>query len=178
MLDGNKHGYYQRAVQNNIAFLATDVGRLFRKRFDVVAREFGVTGPQWRVLVAINRTPGINQGALAAWLEVEAITAGRMIDRLEKLGLVERRPDPADRRAWRLFLTDAATPLIAKLHVCADGVFIDALHGFTDGDHAQLKHMLERVRANLSDDPSIQPKPAPAPASADAEQVEVKQIHG
>lgn len=149
-------------MRSNVAFLATDVGRLFRKRFDLVSRNFGVTGPQWRVLVAIERTPGINQGALAGLLEVEAITVGRMIDRLEKLDMVERRPDPADRRAWRLYITPAAAPLMAKLMECGAEVFAEALAGFNDADHAQLLELLQRVRANLIDE---------IPA-------EVKMVHG
>lgn len=138
--------------QNNIAFLSTDVGRLFRKRFDAVARDFGVTGPQWRVLVHLDRTPGVNQVVIADRLEVEAITIGRMIDRLEKAGMVERRPDPADRRAWRLYLRDEAQPLLTKLRKCADDVMGEALAGFSEDEHEQLIDLLERVRANLCDE--------------------------
>lgn len=136
-------------MQNNIAFLTSDVSRLLRKRFDVVSRRFGVTGPQWRMLAALRRTPGINQGTLAQWLEVEAITAGRMIDRLEKSGMVERRADPGDRRVWRLFLTDAATPLLDELFGCATEVFDEALQGFAAAERDLLLALLERVRANL-----------------------------
>lgn len=139
-------------MQNNVAFLSADVSRLIRKRFDVAARTLGVTGPQWRVLAALQRSPGMNQCALATWLEVEAITAGRMIDRLEKAGLVERRPDPADRRAWRLFLTEAADPQMAHLRECADDVFAEALQGLSEDEHEMLLTLLGRVRANLLDD--------------------------
>lgn len=141
-------------MEHNIAFLATDVGRLFRKRFDVLARQMGVTGPQWRMLAAIRRHPGATQGALATMLDVEAITAARMVDRLQKLGLVERRPDPADRRAWRLFLLPAAEPLVDRLRGCASVVFADALTGFDDAEHELLNALLQRVRANLSDEPT------------------------
>lgn len=147
-------------MQDNVVFLATDVGRLFRKRFDVAARQLGVTGPQWRMMAAIRRTPGMNQGALAAWLEVEAITAGRMIDRLEKRGLVERRHDPADRRTWLLFLTAASEQLMVQLASCATDAFAEALAGFSDADHEHLKTLLERLRANLSDDPLTEAKQA------------------
>jgi len=137
-------------MSSNVAFLATDVGRLFRKRFNVSARQLGVTGAQWRMLAAIRRTPGINQGAIAGWLEVEAITAGRMIDRLEKAGLVQRRDDPNDRRTWRLFLTEQADRHMSHLSDFADGVFAEALAGFSDAEHATLLSLLDRVRANLS----------------------------
>jgi DNA-binding MarR family transcriptional regulator len=93
-----------------------------------------------------------HQGALAQWLEVEAITAGRMIDRLEKAGMVERRADPADRRAWRLFLTDGATPLLDELLACANDVFDEALQGFAEAERALLLALLERARANLLED--------------------------
>jgi DNA-binding MarR family transcriptional regulator len=147
-------------MQDNIAFLASDVGRLFRKRFDITARQFGVTGPQWRVLVALNRTPGLNQVALATWLEVETITTGRMIDRLEKAGLVERRPDPADRRAWLLYATPAAGLLMDRLRGCADEVFAEVLQGFSEAEHTQLLELLGRLRNNLSDDLQLEGKQA------------------
>lgn len=136
----------------NVAFLSSDVGRLFRKRFAASARQFGVTGPQWRALAAIQRVPGTTQGALAAWLEVEAITAGRMIDRLEKLGLVERRDDPADRRRWQLYLTPNAEDLMQRMSGCARQVLDDAVAGFAPDEQAQLLALLDRVRANLSDE--------------------------
>jgi len=137
-------------MTQNVAFLATDVGRLFRKRFNVAARQLGVTGAQWRMLAAIRRTPGINQAAIAAWLEVEAITAGRMVDRLEKAGLVERRADPADRRTWLLFLTPQADCQMENLSTFADGVFEEALTGFSPAEHTTLLALLDRVRTNLS----------------------------
>jgi DNA-binding MarR family transcriptional regulator len=138
-------------MSNNVAFLATDVGRLFRKRFNVVARQLGVTGPQWRMLAAIRRTPGINQGAIAAWLEVEAITAGRMVDRLERAGLVERRDDPHDRRTWRLFLTAQADCQMDRLAGFAEAVFDEAYAGFSESERATLLTLLDRVRTNLSE---------------------------
>ena len=60
------------------------------------------------MLSVLRRHEGINQGGLAEILEVEPITVCRMVDRLQEAGLVERRPDPADRRSWRLHLTAKA----------------------------------------------------------------------
>lgn len=139
-------------MQTNVAYLSSDVGRLFRKRFGVAARQFGVTGPQWRALAAIQRSPGINQQALASWLEVEAITAARMIDRLAKMELVERRDDPADRRRWQLFLTPRATGMMDEMAGCARDVIALAVAGFSDDEHHQILTLLDRVRANLSDE--------------------------
>ncbi len=140
-------------MKNNVAFLTADVGRLMRKRFDMMSRRHGATGAQWRTLGAINRTPGITQAALASWLEVEAVTAGRMVDRLEKAGLVERRADPADRRAWRLYLAPAAAPLLVQLQACADTLIADTLSGVSEGEHDLLLALLNRLRCNLLDEP-------------------------
>ena len=86
-------------MDRNIGYLANDIGRLFRKRLDVFSRPAGITGAQVRVLLNIRRHPGINQSTLASLLEVEPITAGRMIDRMVAADLVERRADPTDRRS-------------------------------------------------------------------------------
>lgn len=139
-------------MQTNVAYLSSDVGRLFRKRFGVAARKFGVTGPQWRALAAIQRSPGTNQQALASWLEVEAITAARMIDRLAKMELVERRDDPEDRRRWQLFLTPRATGLMDEMAGCAHDVIALAVAGLSNDEHQQILTLLDRVRANLSDE--------------------------
>jgi DNA-binding MarR family transcriptional regulator len=151
-IEDHKHCYYRQAVNHNVAFLSSDIGRLFRKRFAADARHFGVTGPQWRMLAAIQRDPGTTQGALAAWLEVEPITAGRMIDRLERMGLVERRDDPADRRCWCMHLTPKGDALITSMSGYAQAVIANAVSGFSDDEQAQLLSLLNRVRANLADD--------------------------
>src|SRR5208282_6219344 len=85
-----------------------DVARLLRTRFDQRARTYGMTRAQWVILARLSRQPGLSQNEMAAICEVEPITVGRLIDRLEMRGLVERRPDPADRRIRRLHLLPAA----------------------------------------------------------------------
>jgi DNA-binding MarR family transcriptional regulator len=136
-------------MNRNVAFLATDIGRLFRKRFEANSQGSAVTGPQWRLLLAIERQPGATQIALANLLEVEPITAGRMIDRLSRAGMVERRPDPADRRAWRLHLTTNAQPKIVEARARSETLIDHALAGFTTGEREQLLGLLERLRDNL-----------------------------
>lgn len=139
----------RRPTQTNIAFLATDIGRLFRKRFDTSARALGVTGPQWRVLAALHFHPGITQAVLAGLLDVEAITTGRMIDRLQKAGLVERRPDPADRRAWLLFITPTAEDLLVQLQQMAEQLMANVLGNFAPEEFEQMVNLLNRLRNNL-----------------------------
>lgn len=141
-------------MNETLGYMISDVARLMRRRFDEESRDLGVTNSQWRVLINVFRQPGINQGTLAELLEVEPITTCRMVDRLEVAGLVERRRDPRDRRAWQIYLTDAAMPLIDKLKERAARLNASALAGIGEPDHTQLVRLLEIIRQNLSGGPS------------------------
>ena len=96
---------FERDPDHIVGFLLHDVSRRMRKRFDQRARGVGLTRAQWRVLVHLGPRQGINQTALAEILELDSVSLGRHIDRLEETGWLERRPDPSDRRAWQLYLT-------------------------------------------------------------------------
>ena len=134
----------------HIAFVISDVARLYRRRFDERTRSFGITGPQMRAVIAIMRFPGINQGALADRLDVEPITTCRMVDRLEQAGLVERRRDPQDRRAWQLFLTEAAEPIAENLQAIGQTVLNESLGGVAPGDREAIMTILGSIRDNLT----------------------------
>ncbi len=138
------------AVPDTIGVLLSDSARLLRRRFDARAKAIGVSRAQWQVLIALARAEGSSQAALAERLEVETITVGRMVDRLEDAGLVERRADPADRRAWRLFLTGRAHDLLAALQPIAAEVRAEMLAGLGEAEQASLHGLLQRLRANLS----------------------------
>lgn len=151
MLAHNKHAHYlPDMAQDSLAFLLSDVARLVRRRFDARARALGVSRAQWQVLFALSRQEGCNQTALADYLEVETISLCRMVDRLADAALVERRADPADRRAWRLYLTEAARPLLDQLKQVGEAVVADALVGIEEPVRAAMAQGLTRVRLNLS----------------------------
>src|ERR1700674_6074747 len=95
--------------------LLYDVARQMRTRADQRARTRGMTRAQWVILAHLERQPALPQNELAAIVEVEPITIGRLVDRLEARGLLERRSDPRDRRVWRLQLMPAATPTLREV---------------------------------------------------------------
>jgi len=136
-------------MSDSIGFLISDVSRLMRRRFDERARALGATRTQWKALAHIARNEGLNQGALAELLEVEPITLTRMVDRLEEAGLVERRRDPADRRAWRLHLTERSHPVLARMREVADDLAAQALADVDAAQVANLTATLEAIRTNL-----------------------------
>lgn len=137
-------------MTETLGFLMSDVSRLMRRRFDERARKSGATGTQWRTLKILERREGINQGQLAEHLDVEPITACRMIDRLEEAGFVERRRDPDDRRAWLIFLTPKARPILDELHVVASAMIEEALQGVSAEQHKALIEALDIMRSNMT----------------------------
>lgn len=138
-----------------MGYLIGDTSRMIRKEFDERARAAGITGTQWRLLAHLRRNPGIKQAPLAELLEVEPISMSRMIDRLQEAGLVERRADPADRRAWCIYLTEKCGPLLDGIYHVADALHAELLSGISAKEQDTLRNLLERIRANLSPDPIV-----------------------
>lgn len=137
-------------LETSLGFLLNDVSRLMRQRFDQRARGLGLTRAQWRVLGHLRRYEGINQGSLAEILEVETVTLGRHIDRLEDAGWVERRRDPADRRVWRLHLAEKSRPMIDRLTDLSTEVREFALTGLSKLDRDHLIATLQTMKDNLA----------------------------
>ena len=180
-------------LTRSLGFVLADVSRLIRKRLDDKANELGLTRAQWRVLAQLRRREGINQSALAEILEIEPITLVRHIDRLVAKDLVERRPDPADRRAWRLFLKDEVQPILDAMRALSEEVRAEALAGIPAARREHLIDDLLSIKTNLSSlDDSLERRAAkrqPAgsrrggskttkPAGKSAARQVVRQAHG
>lgn len=147
-------------------FLLHDAARLMRKRFEQNARDLGLTRAQWQALAYLARNEGVSQCGLAEMLDIEPITLGRTIDRLEAQGLVERRPHERDRRVWLLFLREAAAPLLEAMAPISEATRLEALAGVGDADRQTLMRVLEMARANLLDAMSCAPKRTKSQGSA------------
>jgi MarR family transcriptional regulator, transcriptional regulator for hemolysin len=142
------------AMESNaptLGFLLHDVARLLRRRFEQNARGSGLTRSQWQVLAYLAQNEGINQSGLADLLEIEPITLGRIVDKLETLGLIERHPDPSDRRVWLLHLTPAARPKLSQLRKLGEVTRTEALAGVPEADTERLLKTLQALKANLTD---------------------------
>jgi DNA-binding MarR family transcriptional regulator len=137
-------------MSETIGFLLNDTARLFRRAFYARARGSGITALQWRLVTYLIRHDGIRQGPLAELIEVEPITLSRMVDRLVEAGLVERRADPTDRRAWLLHLTPRARAMIQSKSHLVEQLTEEATEGLSAAERDQLIALVERVRANLS----------------------------
>jgi DNA-binding MarR family transcriptional regulator len=130
------------SFDRDIFVLIHDLARLMRTRFDQRARARGMTRAQWMILARLDRQPGLSQNEMAAICEVEPITVGRLIDRLEARGFVERRSDPADRRIRRLHLLADAKPILDEIYLYKDEMKEDLLNGL---DPSEVDHVIDSL---------------------------------
>lgn len=131
------------------AVLVSDVARMLRTELDRRARGQGLTRSQWLALSRLARFPGVSLSELAEMLEMEKAPAGRLIDRLEEGGWVERAPDAKDRRIKRLYPTAAAQTIYKKMRRITRETMDDALAGLSDSEHQQACEVLSTVKDRL-----------------------------
>ena len=132
-----------------LAWELAETSRTLRRHFDRRGSALGVTTAQWRALAWLGHQPGLKQVELAERLDVEPITAGRIVDRLEESGLVERLPDPVDRRVWRLMLTEKAKPIFERLTTLAEEMADQVLAGLSVGEIQEMRAKLAVIRENV-----------------------------
>lgn len=132
-----------------IGYLVSDVARLMRTVFDRRVRKLGLTRAQWLVLTRLHRRPGLNQSELADHLEIEKASAGRLVDRLELKGWIERRADAHDRRVNRVHLTPKAERVHAAIWPIAAATVDDALGDLSAGERRDLADLMSRVKWKL-----------------------------
>jgi len=138
-------------LEQRFGFLISDVGRLCGKRFDDLAKSsLDLTRAQCRALAYLSHYGDVNQARLADLLEVTPISAGRLLDRMEEGGWIERLADPLDRRARQVRLTPKAEQALNQARRVGDEIAAEALNGLSAQEAKQLISLLQRVRGNLS----------------------------
>lgn len=105
----------KRPLRREFMFQLVETSRLLRTYVDQRARQHGTTRAQWGVMSRLRRQEGLNQAALAEQMDLQPISLARLLDRLQGQNLIERREDPADRRAYRLYLTPEGRALVDDL---------------------------------------------------------------
>jgi MarR family transcriptional regulator, transcriptional regulator for hemolysin len=118
--------------------------RLLRNYIDNRAKGRGTTRAQWIVLFRLRQQEGLSQVDLAEVLELQPISLVRLLDRLVEHGLLERRPDPRDRRANKLFLTPGGRQLVDDLDSLRDSIATDVLRDIpADAIETSLKTLVD-----------------------------------
>jgi MarR family transcriptional regulator for hemolysin len=138
-----------RPAAREIAVNIMDVARMLRTYADQRARQFGISRAQWVVLIRLDRSEGLKQSELADILDLQPISLTRLLDRLAENGLIERRPDPNDRRANRLYLRPAARPLIEQLAKLGADMMEEVLAGLDSTAYERLLRDLGLMKDNL-----------------------------
>ena len=139
----------QQPIKREFAFIIMDVARLLKTYADQRARQFGISRAQWAVLIRIDRNEGLKQSELADMLDLQPITLTRLLDRLAGNGLIERRADPNDRRANRLYLKPAAKPLLDRLTDLGSDMMEIVLDGLSQNAIERTLKELGLVKDNL-----------------------------
>ncbi len=152
--------------ERSLGFLVHDIARLLRRNFNRGVQVLGLTQTQWRVIAQLSRNEGINQVTLADILEIQPISLARLIDRMQAAGLIERRPDPRDRRAVQLYLTKDAQPILGALRKQAAETQRHALGAMTEDGHERLIDALQMLKRNLLSEEASLAEEAAARSSA------------
>jgi MarR family transcriptional regulator, transcriptional regulator for hemolysin len=137
-------------LSRQLGFLLKDTSRRYTRRFEERAQALSLTLPQCRALLHLQSNEGVSQKRLSDLTELDPMTLVRILDRMEADGWVQRRSDPADRRARTLWLTPKSKPILEHIaHLIAE-TRSETLHGLSNEERAKLIELLERVHANLA----------------------------
>lgn len=136
--------------RESLGYQVADLHRLFGRVFDRRVAHLELTRVQWRALKHLGHAEGVTQVELADRLDMEPIALGRVIDRLQKAGFVERRADPADRRVWRLYLLPQSAQVMGPVETVAHALRKEATAGISADELAIALSVLDRVRDNLT----------------------------
>jgi MarR family transcriptional regulator, transcriptional regulator for hemolysin len=154
----------RRDLESHVAFLLYDAAKHLRLAIASRVEAFGLTPAMWRCLAYLELHGGSSLKALAEALEVQSMSVVRIVDELEKRGLVRRAAEPRDRRALQLHLTKAAEPVLERIWRVVDELIADAQGGMSAKDLAVLVQSLRSIRGALQKRAQHDLRAAPVPA--------------
>ena len=142
----------------NIGFLVSDIARLIGVEYNRIMKPMGLTTPQFRMIMQLQRQDGVTQSSLANILAVGKVSTSGLIDRLEQSGWIERRADPNDRRSNLIYLTDKGHTIEARMLDTGKTLTKRTLKNLDSKQRTALIDMLVTVKKNLLDVESAHPE--------------------
>jgi MarR family transcriptional regulator, transcriptional regulator for hemolysin len=133
-----------------LSFLLNDVARLYARRFEERTLAAGLTLTQCKVITLLSLNEGISQTRLAAISDIYPTTLVRIIDRMERDGMIERRDDECDRRAHQLHLGWAAQHVLPEITRFMDHICAEIFMGISEADQLHLLTTLEKLHEKLT----------------------------
>lgn len=147
----------KKIYDRNIGFLVSDIARLISVEYNRIMKPMGLTTPQFRMIVQLQREDGVTQSHLANILAVGKVSTGGLIDRLEQSGWIERRPDPNDRRSNLIYLTDQAHAIEDRMLDTGKALTKQTLKNINAKQRNALIDLLVTVKENLIEVESPEP---------------------
>ncbi|MBE1275053.1 MarR family winged helix-turn-helix transcriptional regulator [Enterovibrio baiacu] len=135
--------------QASFGWLINVVAGKAEKRLDAELKQHGLTVALWPTMMCLWEEEGVTQRQIALKAKVENSTTTRTLDKLEKLGLVERRDDPDSRRNYRIYLTESGKALRDKVAAIPMAINAELLTTLNDNEQTQLIHLLQKVVTNV-----------------------------
>ncbi|MGF1708408.1 MarR family winged helix-turn-helix transcriptional regulator [Enterovibrio baiacu] len=135
--------------QASFGWLINVVAGKAEKRLDAELKQHGLTVALWPTMMCLWEEEGVTQRQIALKAKVENSTTTRTLDKLEKLGLVERRDDPESRRNYRIYLTESGKALRDNVAAIPLAINAELLTTLNDDEQSQLIHLLQKVVANV-----------------------------
>lgn len=138
-------------LDGNVGFLVSDAHRLVTAVVDQEMSSLGLTRSQLRVVLFLSRADGCTQVELAEKLEIGKVSMGGLLDRLEEKGLLERKSNPQDRRAKRIFLKPKIKTLYQPMQDIGEGLMDKLLAGLDSQERQQFSSYLQLLKKNCRD---------------------------
>ncbi len=136
--------------ENSMGFVVNTTAKAFQRSFDIELRKnAGVSLSQWRVVGALVMQPGLTQKEIADKMGIEGATLVPVIDKMEKEGLLKRKPDSDDRRVNRIYLTQKADSLWEVMIECALRIRKSSLKNISESDIQTTLDTLRKISKNL-----------------------------
>lgn len=146
----------KQVFDRNVGFLVSDIARLIGVEYNRIMKPMGLTTPQFRMIMQLQRQDGVTQSHLANILAVGKVSTSSLIDRLEQSGWIERRPDPNDRRSNLIYLTDKGNDIEARMLATGKSLTKQTLKNLNREQRSTLIDLLATVKANLLEIESTQ----------------------
>ncbi len=135
-------------AHGRILYIIHELSRLIATNFDQAMARHKLTHGQWWAIMHIYENPGASQSDLANIMQMTRASAGKLLERMEAKGWVERRPDPSDNRVRRIYLADGAVPVFKLMGTEGISLFQNLLGTLAPPDELKLLEGLRHVRSN------------------------------
>lgn len=134
---------------DDIEFLVCDLGILWRRAFNLLTKELGISTIERRIIIYVERMPGATQVEIANLLDIEPQNLTKPLDKLIQQKCIEKRQDISDRRVKRLYVTKKCLPMIKKVQEIADHIRPIIMSGMTDKEKQVFLKNAKCMKENL-----------------------------